>query len=110
MHVGMLWYDNTPGVTLKLRIEKAANYYRQKYHQEPNLCLIHPSMLEKGRSPSKGDADLPQVGKSHDPVIWHCAPGSSLDRYRGQGFVTQPGVLWPTKENGRRSYWNGVRS
>ncbi len=62
MHVGMLWYDNTPGVTLKLRIEKAANYYRQKYHQEPNLCLIHPSMLEKARSSSKDNADLPQVG------------------------------------------------
>ena len=63
MHIGMLWYDNTPGVTLKVRIEKAANYYRQKYHQEPNLCLIHPSMLEKDLAQRKGPpADLPKVG------------------------------------------------
>ena len=46
MHLGMLWFDNTPNVTLKNRIEKAVNYYRQKYHQEPNLCLINPTMLE----------------------------------------------------------------
>ena len=44
MHIGMLWFDNTPGVPLKNRIEKAVDYYRKKYHQEPNLCLIHPGM------------------------------------------------------------------
>lgn len=44
MHIGMLWFDNTPNAPLKIRIEKAVNYYRKKYHQEPNLCLIHPSM------------------------------------------------------------------
>jgi len=46
MHTGMLWYDNTPNLSLKNRIEKAANYFRRKYRREPNLCLIHPSMLE----------------------------------------------------------------
>ena len=50
MHLGMLWFDNTPNVTLKIRIEKAVNYYRHKYHQEPNLCLINPTMLEKDDS------------------------------------------------------------
>lgn len=47
MHTGMLWFDNTPNITLKTRIEKAAEYYRKKYHQQPNLCLIHPSMMGK---------------------------------------------------------------
>ncbi len=73
MHIGMLWYDNTPGVSLKIRIEKAADYYRRKYHQEPNLCLIHPSMLEGEKSHSKGSADLPQVGsmtvRPYGPVL-----------------------------------------
>lgn len=46
MHTGMLWFDNTPGLSLTERIEKAAEYYRRKYHQEPTLCLIHPSMGE----------------------------------------------------------------
>ena len=46
MHVGMLWFDNTPNISLKTKIEKAVKYYRQKYHREPNLCLIHPNMIE----------------------------------------------------------------
>lgn len=46
MHIGMLWFDNTPNVALKVRIEKAVDYYRRKYHQEPNLCLIHPDMQD----------------------------------------------------------------
>ncbi len=73
MHIGMLWYDNTPNVSLKIRIEKAADYYRRKYHQEPNLCLIHPSMLEAEKSRAKGGADVPQVGsmtvRPYGPVL-----------------------------------------
>ncbi len=50
MHVGMLWFDNAPNIELKTKIEKAVAYYRQKYHREPNLCLIHPSMAGKDNS------------------------------------------------------------
>ncbi len=73
MHIGMLWYDNTPNVSLKTRIEKAVDYYRRKYHQEPNLCLIHPSMLEGERTRSKGAAEFPQLGsmtvRAYSPVL-----------------------------------------
>lgn len=73
MHIGMLWYDNTPNVSLKTRIEKAADYYRRKYHQEPNLCLLHPSMLEADNARTKGKAELPQVGaltvRPYGPVL-----------------------------------------
>ena len=64
MHIGMLWFDNTPGVPLKNRIEKAVDYYRKKYHQEPNLCLIHPGMAEDEKT---------EVGRmtirSYQPVL-----------------------------------------
>lgn len=73
MHTGMLWFDNTPNVSLKLRIEKAADYYRRKYHQEPNLCLIHPSMLEGERVRAKGETDVNAVGsltvRPYGPVL-----------------------------------------
>ena len=73
MHIGMLWYDNTPNVSLKVRIEKAVDYYRRKYHQEPNLCLLNPSMLEADNARSKGKANLPQVGsmtvRAYSPVL-----------------------------------------
>jgi hypothetical protein len=60
----MLWFDNTPNAPLKNRIEKAVNYYRKKYHQEPNLCLVHPSMA------GAGDAELGQVTiRTYQPVL-----------------------------------------
>ena len=45
MHAGMLWYDNAPEIPFEKRLETAANFYRRKYGRLPNLCLIHPSML-----------------------------------------------------------------
>ena len=45
MNIGMLWYDESP-LALKERIEKAAAFYVEKHGQKPNLCIVHPSMLE----------------------------------------------------------------
>jgi hypothetical protein len=58
MHIGMLWFSGIDNKQpLKAQIEKAVDYYRRKYHQEPNLCLVHPDMLE-----SKADAGLTCIG------------------------------------------------
>ncbi len=45
MNVGMLWFDNDPRTALTVKVERAADYYRQKYGHVPDLCLVHPSML-----------------------------------------------------------------
>ena len=45
MNRGMLWFDNNPKTGLTAKIKRAAEYYRQKYGDAPNLCLVHPSML-----------------------------------------------------------------
>ena len=45
MHTGMLWFDNSQA-TLNTKIEKAIDYYHKKYGRKPDLCLVHPSMLE----------------------------------------------------------------
>lgn len=45
MDIGMLWYDNDKNSDLKTKVTRAADYYRQKYGQTPNLCFVHPSML-----------------------------------------------------------------
>jgi hypothetical protein len=47
MNAGMLWFDNDPKTALAAKIERAMDYYRHKYGRDPNLCLIHPSMMEK---------------------------------------------------------------
>ncbi len=50
MHIGMLWFDNNPNLSLRKKIEKAVVYYRKKYRHEPNLCLINPSLIGSGKS------------------------------------------------------------
>jgi hypothetical protein len=42
----MLWFDNSQS-TLPVKIQKAVEYYHKKYARNPDLCLVHPSMLEK---------------------------------------------------------------
>jgi len=54
MNAGMLWFDNDPKTALTAKIERAADYYRHKYGRDPNLCLIHPSMV---------DSENPENGK-----------------------------------------------
>ena len=45
MDIGMLWFDNDPKSDLQTKVVKAADYYRKKYGEDPNLCFVHPSML-----------------------------------------------------------------
>lgn len=51
MHTGMLWFDNSQ-TTLNQKIQKAADYYEKKYGRRPDLCLVHPSMLEANQKQS----------------------------------------------------------
>ena len=46
MHTGMLWFDNSQ-TALNIKIQKAVEYYHKKYGRTPDLCLVHPSMLEQ---------------------------------------------------------------
>ena len=62
MNTGMLWFDNDPKTALTTKIEKAVDYYRHKYGRDPNLCLIHPSMMESLAS-AGGAGENPQNGK-----------------------------------------------
>ncbi len=54
MDVGMLWFDNTPDRSLKEKIEQAAAYYQQKYGEHPNLCFVHPSMMNEDSKAPRG--------------------------------------------------------
>lgn len=39
---GMLWFDDRKDVTLWDKVRRAADYYREKYGEEPNLCEVPP--------------------------------------------------------------------
>jgi hypothetical protein len=45
MDIGMLWFDNDKQDDLRIKIERAAAYYRNKYGKTPNLCFVHPCMI-----------------------------------------------------------------
>ncbi len=45
MNIGMLWFDNDTKSDLIAKIDRAADYYRNKYGEKPNLCFVHPSMV-----------------------------------------------------------------
>jgi hypothetical protein len=44
----MLWFDNSQ-TALTVKIQKAVDYYHKKYGRNPDLCLVHPSMMEKNQ-------------------------------------------------------------
>jgi len=55
MHTGMLWFDNDLRTSLDSKIQKAAQYYTNKYGRAPDLCLVHPTMLNGIQNNPKPD-------------------------------------------------------
>jgi len=54
MKVGLLWFDDDPHRELEQKVVRAATHYELKYGQPPDLCLVHPSVLDgNGKSLAK---------------------------------------------------------
>jgi hypothetical protein len=68
MKTAMLWLD-TSQTALSVKIQKAVEYYQKKYGRTPDLCLVHPSMLEA----QEKDQRMVEVNKltvrSYRPVL-----------------------------------------
>jgi hypothetical protein len=66
MHTGMLWFDNSKTI-FSVKIQKAVDYYTKKYNKNPNLVLVHPSMLEENerKGLSLGDVNI----RPYRPVL-----------------------------------------
>ena len=72
MNAGMLWYDNDTKTTLTAKIERAVDYYIKKYGHEPNLCLVHPNVLEKqgpSTAPAKASSAQRVKVRPYRPVL-----------------------------------------
>jgi hypothetical protein len=46
MKEGLLWYDDNPGRDLADKIGQAACRYKQKFGASPDVCFVHPSVLD----------------------------------------------------------------
>ncbi len=58
MKVGMMWFDGDLKLNLSVRIERAAMYYRNKYGQSANLCVIHPNTVGENPVESMNGMDV----------------------------------------------------
>lgn len=47
MNVGMLWLDDDPNRSLAEKLQRAANYYTNKYGRTPDTCLVNNKALGK---------------------------------------------------------------
>jgi hypothetical protein len=45
MITGMMWFDNDPKTALIDKVTHAAKYYKSKYGQAPDVCLVNPGMM-----------------------------------------------------------------
>jgi hypothetical protein len=43
--VGLLWFDDNPKVPLSVKIESAAQRYRERFGRSPEVCYVHPQTL-----------------------------------------------------------------
>jgi hypothetical protein len=50
MKVGMMWLDDDKRRSLEEKVQRAADYYREKYGRLPELCLVNSKMLGDERS------------------------------------------------------------
>jgi hypothetical protein len=64
----MLWFDNSQ-TALTVKIQKAVDYYHKKYGRTPDLCLVHPSMLE-GTQPTQRQLEINKLTvRPYRPVL-----------------------------------------
>src|SRR5690349_13358057 len=68
MHTGMLWFDNSQ-TALNIKIQKAVDYYHKKYGRTPDLCLVHPSMLDTQERNQRQLEDNKLTVRPYRPVL-----------------------------------------
>ena len=49
MNVGMLWLDNDTKRPFEEKVQRAIDYYQQKYGCLPEICHVNPQMLGKSK-------------------------------------------------------------
>jgi hypothetical protein len=66
---GMLWFDNDKQTSLSSKIDRAAKYYSKKYGRTPEVCFVHPKMIES--APDKEKPARMEVKASHTILLHH---------------------------------------
>ena len=70
MKVGMMWFDGDSQNDLQVRIKRAAVYYQNKYGEQPNLCVIHPSTASANATHLVAGIDVKMSGSVLPDHFW----------------------------------------
>lgn len=49
MNVGMMWLDSDKNRTLDEKVQRAVEYYQDKYGTTPELCLVNNKLIAESR-------------------------------------------------------------
>ncbi len=47
MNIGMLWQDGDEKQDLEAKVARAADHYRRKFGQQPDICFVHPTLASE---------------------------------------------------------------
>ncbi|MGZ9223881.1 MAG: hypothetical protein ACXW4Q_17380, partial [Anaerolineales bacterium] len=73
-----------------IKIQKAVDYYHKKYGRTPDLCLVHPSMLEQN---NQRQLETPALPGTEPPG--RCASGASVNKLTVRPYrPVLPGHIW----------------
>ena len=50
MKTGLLWFDDSPRVSLADKVVDAVRHYREKFGRSPNVCYVHPSTMADAKA------------------------------------------------------------
>jgi hypothetical protein len=84
----MLWFDNSQ-TALNIKIQKAVDYYHKKYGRTPDLCLVHPSMLDAQSGGSQRQIEAPALD------LLSKSSGASVNKLTIRPYrPVLPGHIW----------------
>lgn len=88
MNVGMMWFNDNPKTPLAAKVLEAADYYRTKYGQNPDLCLVNPAMYAQIKAAEERAVEAAETG---EPQLIEGRNGKILVRALRSIL---PGHLW----------------
>jgi len=50
MKTGLLWFDDSPRLSLADKVVDAVRHYREKFGRSPNVCYVHPSTMTDAKA------------------------------------------------------------
>lgn len=82
MNYGMLWFDNDPKTDLPQKVQRAAAYYRKKYGQMPNVCMVNPKMVD-GKKTKSEDVEIKPSASILPHHLWIGVIAASKAKNKG---------------------------